>query len=147
VIIRRTEILEEINPRTGLTDLRLYTEVAMKDRLGPNDNPIVSEFSADPEMSDLVALFLGELPARIAALETAWRDREVRNVSRIAHQLKGACSGYGFPTLGSAAATLENRLRGVGVVGDGELEKALGRASADFRQLIELCSRACRSAA
>jgi len=114
----------------------------MDQRSGPR--PIISEFATDPEMSELVQLFLSELPARITALESAWRERRVQNVSRIAHQLKGACSGYGFPDLGSAAAVLENRLRSMG---ESEAEAALENASGEFKVLIDLCARATRPAA
>ena len=113
----------------------------MEPRPGPR--PIVSEFATDPEMSDLVQLFLSELPARVTALESAWRERRIQNVSRIAHQLKGACAGYGFPALGTAAATLESRLRSMNDTG---AEAALEKATADFKALIELCARACRPA-
>jgi HPt (histidine-containing phosphotransfer) domain-containing protein len=109
----------------------------------PGQRPIISEFATDPEMADLVQLFLSELPARITALESAWRERRIQNVSRIAHQLKGACSGYGFPDLGSAASVLENRLRSMT---EGEAEAALEKASGDFKALIDLCARATRSA-
>jgi HPt (histidine-containing phosphotransfer) domain-containing protein len=95
-------------------------------------------------MADLVQLFLGELPSRISALQDAWRERRVQNVSRIAHQLKGACAGYGFPALGSAAGTLEASLHHAG---ERSAEAALDKAGTQLKELIELCARACRSAA
>ena len=115
----------------------------MPERPGNASRPIISEFATDPEMADLVQLFLGELPQRISAMETAWRERRVQSLARIAHQLKGAGSGYGFPTIGTAAGSLEDRLRLLS-----ETDAAgLQRAAAEFKQLIDLCSRACASAA
>src|SRR3954453_22092986 len=112
------------------------------DQKGKNSAAIVSEFAGDPEMADLVRLFLGELPSRISALEDAWREKRVQNVSRIAHQLKGACGGYGFPPLGTPAGPLESSLRSAG---ERNAEAALDTAGAQVRELIELCSRACRA--
>ncbi|MEX2219262.1 MAG: Hpt domain-containing protein [Phycisphaerales bacterium] len=106
--------------------------------------PIISEFAGDPEMSELVRLFLGELPQRVRALEAAWREQQVQTVARMAHQLRGSSAGYGFPTIGSAAASLEESLR---ARTEADAQAVLERAAAEFRALVDLCSRACRPAA
>ncbi len=69
------------------------------------DQPIRSSLAADPEMVDLVELFVRELPQRVAALEAAASAGD--GLRRLAHQLKGAGSGYGFAELSAAAAALE----------------------------------------
>jgi HPt (histidine-containing phosphotransfer) domain-containing protein len=107
---------------------------------GKPPRPIVSEFATDPEMADLVRQFVSELPARITALEGEWRERRIQNVARLAHQLKGSCAGYGFPALGTAAATLEDRLR---ATGEASAEAALAKAASEFRALVDLCARVC----
>jgi HPt (histidine-containing phosphotransfer) domain-containing protein len=102
--------------------------------------PLISRYHDDPDMGKLVQEFVGELPERMDRLETAWRKRELQLLTRMAHQLKGCCAGYGFPTIGKAAASLEARLRDVGA----EDETRLASIASEFNQLIDLCSRACR---
>lgn len=97
---------------------------------------IVSQYASDPEMAELVELFISELPKRIEALNAAWNESRLGDVTRMAHQLKGSCAGYGFPTLGKAAGVLEDGLRGLAADG------ASG-VSEEFRALMDLCSKAC----
>jgi HPt (histidine-containing phosphotransfer) domain-containing protein len=52
---------------------------------------------------------------------------------RLAHQLKGSCAGYGFPTIGDAAARLETSL---------ETHAALEQVSTQVADLVDLCKRA-----
>ena len=72
--------------------------------------PLRSEFADDPEMTELVALFLTELPQRLEAVSAAWRSRDCLTLRRMAHQLRGAGSGYGFPDVTAAAADVEAAL-------------------------------------
>jgi HPt (histidine-containing phosphotransfer) domain-containing protein len=100
-----------------------------------------SEFSGDPEMAELIDVFLGELPKRVDSLSEAWRAREFQTVQRLAHQLKGSSAGYGFPTIGTAAAKVESCVR----------EKSpeqvkLEELQAGVQELIALCHRASPSA-
>lgn len=69
--------------------------------------PIRSEFADDPEMAELIAAFVDGLAVRLAELKRLWREKRLDEVRQIAHQLKGAAGGYGYPTLGHAAAKLE----------------------------------------
>lgn len=115
----------------------------MPDGAADNLRPIISEFASDPDMSDLVELFVGELPARISAMQSAWREHRIQNLSRIAHQLKGSGAGYGFPTIGAAAGSLEDRLRQLSEDDAAGLE----RAATEFKRLIDVCSRASAAAA
>ena len=94
--------------------------------------PIVSEYAGDAEMSEIVDVFVRELPTRASSLTAAVEHDDVASVQRIAHQLKGAAGGYGFPSLTAAAADLEQAaIRN---------EPAAIRARAD--DLVSLCSRA-----
>ncbi|MCA9300475.1 MAG: Hpt domain-containing protein [Phycisphaerales bacterium] len=105
--------------------------------------PLQSEFAGDPDMDELVELFVTELPARIEALDTAWNSRDLEITTRIAHQLKGASGGYGFPTIGDAAATLEDHLRGL----EGDVPEDLVQSiQREVDQVIHLCKRAAASA-
>lgn len=98
----------------------------------------VSEFANDPEMAELVQLFVSEMPARIEALRAAWTQKQLVNLTRLSHQLKGASAGYGFPTIGNAAARLETALKGLDS-GPSDVEKL----AAEFRELVDLCASAC----
>jgi HPt (histidine-containing phosphotransfer) domain-containing protein len=104
----------------------------------PNKTPILSQYATDPEMVELIDLFLSEMPDRLKALESAWRNAQVPQLTRMAHQLKGSCAGYGFPAIGTAASTLEDRLRALQADGGAQLK----RLQSEFNELIDLCRRA-----
>ena len=106
---------------------------------GKGDNPIQSVYADDPDMAELVRLFLSELPDRIASFERAWRERRVEDLARLAHQLKGAGSGYGYPGITQAAAELERELR--------ELNAPLGVADVrdELDTLLNVCRRAMKA--
>jgi HPt (histidine-containing phosphotransfer) domain-containing protein len=69
--------------------------------------PIVSEFASDPEMVELVEMFVDGLPAQLEMIRDAWMKNDLAAVATAAHQLKGAAGGYGYPTLTDAARSLE----------------------------------------
>ncbi len=80
-------------------------------RLSPDDPVIRSEFAGDPEMDGIVFLFVSELPQRIEGIQSALAASDWERLRTLAHQLKGAAGGYGFPQLGSAAALVEQGIR------------------------------------
>jgi HPt (histidine-containing phosphotransfer) domain-containing protein len=71
---------------------------------------IVSTLAADPDFAELVDEFVSELPDRIELIQSALASDDREQLRRTAHQLKGACGGYGFPTLTDSAARLEHRI-------------------------------------
>ncbi|MBL8763337.1 MAG: Hpt domain-containing protein [Phycisphaerae bacterium] len=101
-------------------------------------DPIFSQFAQDPEMREIVGLFINEMPTRIAAMRSAWEGQRLEELRRLAHQLKGAGGGYGFPDLGSAAGGLESTLS---AVSDGVLGPQLASLRAQFAELLSLCER------
>ena len=94
--------------------------------------PMYSTFGLDPEMSDLVEMFVDEMPDRLANFCDCMDRNDMEAVCIAAHQLKGAAGSYGF---GELTPSLHH------------LEMALKRnASADEIQLaldavIALCER------
>jgi HPt (histidine-containing phosphotransfer) domain-containing protein len=68
---------------------------------------IRSAYENDPDMLEIVP----ELPARIAKLESHLAAHELRELQTLAHQLKGAGGGYGFPQITELAASLEAALK------------------------------------
>jgi HPt (histidine-containing phosphotransfer) domain-containing protein len=96
--------------------------------------PLRSEFADDAEMSELVEFFLDDLTDRTETLCRAWLSGDNEEVCRLAHHLRGAGGGYGFPSITDAAA---------------ELEQAFAKEEMDAAQLTEkiesliwLCRRA-----
>jgi HPt (histidine-containing phosphotransfer) domain-containing protein len=108
----------------------------------PVQPPIYSQLADDPDMAELIDLFVGELPKRIATLSEAWRTREFQSLQRLAHQLKGSCAGYGFPSIGTAAAKVEETIRSKPIE-----EIKLDELNAGLKELIDLCHRASASGA
>ena len=101
----------------------------------PATTPILSDFVADPDMRELVEFFVSALPERVEALQAALSESRPRDLQRLAHQMKGAAGGYGFPALGTAAAALEGTLK--------ENENApLERVRKELEDLVGLCRRA-----
>lgn len=84
-------------------------------------DPIRSQYEDDPDMLELVQEFAAELPDRIRSLEDTLEGGELAELQRLAHQLKGAGGGYGFPRITEVAAALEEALKaqaGTAVVTD-----------------------------
>lgn len=104
----------------------------------PDRKPALkSELASDPEIGELVEQFVTELPERVDVLLAAYREGDTIRVRTIAHQLKGAAGGYGFPTIGDAAKQLEQCLRSGGS-GAAHLEQI----RCGVEELVELCRRA-----
>ncbi len=104
----------------------------MTDPKGPA-GPIRSEMSSDADMLEIIQMFVDEMPERVAALEDAWRVHDTEALTRVAHQLKGASPGYGYSSVGDAAAILERSLKSA--------DQDLSSVQAQFDHLIDLCSR------
>lgn len=102
----------------------------------PESRPIRSRFSSDPEMVELVKLFVEEMPDRIGAIEAAFREGQRDVLKTLTHQLKGASGGYGFDQIGSAAGVVEQAVRSL------PNEESLEKARREVDALIEVCRRA-----
>ena len=76
----------------------------------PAGAPIESAFKDDPDMMELVEMFVDEMGERIASMESAFASNDWDALKTVAHQLKGAAGGYGFDSVGEAAASLEGLL-------------------------------------
>ncbi len=74
-------------------------------------DPIRSQYEDDADMLDLVREFASDLPSRARRLEELLAQGDFEELERMAHQLKGAGGGYGFPQITETAAVLELALR------------------------------------
>jgi CheY-like chemotaxis protein len=72
--------------------------------------PLASIFADDPDLAELVLAFVASLPDRIRDLRGAIDREDVPTVRRVAHQLKGAGGGYGFPAITDAAGAVESAI-------------------------------------
>ncbi|MFN0134031.1 MAG: Hpt domain-containing protein [Phycisphaerales bacterium] len=95
-------------------------------------NRLVSSHGTDPDLAELVRMFVDEMPARIAALHAAWEAEELSVVRRLAHQLAGASAGYGFSPLGDAARKLETGLTA---------RTSAEKVRQEFDDLVSMCGR------
>ena len=59
------------------------------------------------EFSPLVDRFLTRLPTRLDQFDTALQANDWLGVERLAHQVKGASSCYGFPDIAHEASRIE----------------------------------------
>jgi histidine phosphotransfer protein HptB len=95
--------------------------------------PLFSSLAVDPELGELVSLFVLEMPDRITAIRQQVQERDWEGLRRSAHQLKGAAGSYGFERISPSASRLEYALR------DELTEETVLRAA---EELIDLCRRA-----
>jgi len=78
-----------------------------------DDAVLISELLEDPDMLPLVDGFLVLLAERMTQIEQHRTPLQRPELTSLAHQLKGAAGGYGFPTITEAARTVE-RFAGAG---------------------------------
>lgn len=97
--------------------------------------PLVSEFASDRDMADLVEFFISELQDRVGAMRDACQSGDNHRLRGLAHQLKGAAGGYGFPSITQSAAELESTLIEA-------TEAECSAISEKTEALIALCKRA-----
>jgi len=91
--------------------------------------PIYSTLGGDPDLGELVEMYVDEMPERIASLEQAFSSGDQESLQRAAHQLKGAGESYGFCQLTPLAAAVEYSVR------DGEPEEAILKS---LKELVDV---------
>lgn len=100
--------------------------------------PLRSTLANDPEMLELVAMFVADLSKRREAIEAAMQGRRLDDLRRLAHQLRGASASYGLAPLGEAAGRVEDAIKRV----DGQEMTDLDRVRGEVDALVDLCDRA-----
>lgn len=91
---------------------------------------LYSTLGDDPDLGEIVELFVEEMPLRVQHLLGRFDQRDWEGLRRAAHQLKGAAGSYGFDPLTPSASRLERAI-------------SAGRTEAEIRgaldELVELC--------
>lgn len=95
--------------------------------------PVYSRFGRDPDLAELVELFVSEMPERIGKFRDCTERSDWEALGHAAHQLTGSAGSYGFSQLTPALQTLESLAR-VGA--------APHAIQAAVEEVIDLCSRA-----
>jgi PAS domain S-box-containing protein len=82
-----------------------------------SDEAIPSAFRDDPDMADIIAEFVRQLPERLAEMRQAAGAGLWDVLRRLAHQMKGAGGSYGYACLTDAARELESHANQADVEG------------------------------
>jgi HPt (histidine-containing phosphotransfer) domain-containing protein len=93
----------------------------------------VSELADDAELSWLVDSFLGNLGPTVRNMIECLSSSQLHELARLAHQLKGAGGGYGFPAISEAARLIEEHV---------EAGHDLTQIQLAVGELSSLCQRA-----
>jgi len=94
---------------------------------------LISDLTNDPDMLELVEIYVDELPDKVADLERTLEECDLDELARLAHQIKGTSGGYGFGLISARAAVVEQSAT------DGAEPEML---QTQVRELIMLCLRA-----
>ena len=95
--------------------------------------PIFSTYGDDPDMGELVEMFVEEMPDRIESLLEVAHNNDWEKLRSLAHQLKGAGGSYGFGQLTQPAALLESACR------ENDTEDNIRQT---LTELVTICRRA-----
>jgi len=96
-----------------------------------SSNPVYSTLADDPEMAELIGLFVADMPRRMDLLQVALTAADRDGLARISHQLKGAAGSYGFGMVTDCAGKLE-----LGI----EQGEALEQLALSIQELASLCA-------
>ena len=84
----------------------MSTDPNPHDHISAND-ALKSEFANDPDLCDIVTMFVDELPSRVDAIKTAFHKGDMETIRTMTHQLRGSAGGYGFTPIGDVAGEIE----------------------------------------
>ena len=87
-------------------DLNDFYAMIIEHLESADEHNIVST-DASSEIDELVEQFKQGLPSMLAEISIAIAENELKNISRVAHKLKGMGGSFGFPTITDIAKDLE----------------------------------------
>jgi PAS domain S-box-containing protein len=94
------------------------------------DDPMAA-LLAKPKLAKLVERFIAGLDDRLTAIQHAVQDDDRKQLKVLAHQLKGAAGGFGFPQISRAASEVEF-----------STEREIKDLTEAIQELTELCQQA-----
>lgn len=94
--------------------------------------PILSTLADDPDLGSIVALYVEEMPGRVATLLAQFDSGDRAGLATTAHQIKGSAGSHGFHQITPVAARLEAALHDDRP--DAEISEALDA-------LVDICRR------
>jgi histidine phosphotransfer protein HptB len=103
----------------------------------PSNEPLRSQLANDPEMTELIEMFLSDLTGRVDSLNTYFEAGNFNGIRTLAHQLRGASAGYGYPEIGLSAAVLEDQVKP-----ENHPTPDAAAVEKQLKELVELCNRA-----
>ena len=95
-----------------------------------------SELADDQEFAPLINKFLQNLKTKVKQMSECLITKRLDDLASLAHQLKGAGGGYGFPTITDAAKLVEQRAK---------TEVDIEQIATAVSELTSLCQRAIAS--
>lgn len=125
----------ERKSESDFSDEQVMSQEPNRPRSQPPE-PLMSEFAQDGDMIEIIQRFLDELPSRMSSIHMAMETEDEDRLRRMAHQLKSAAAGYGFPSITESAAMIEQTLL--------EHEADLSLIEERVEDLLTLCQRALR---
>jgi signal transduction histidine kinase/PleD family two-component response regulator len=75
-----------------------------------------SSLAGNDKFKNVLDKFVARLPERIDELQRLMNEKDLENLGRAVHQLKGAAGGYGFPEITAAAGKAMHSIRESGAV-------------------------------
>lgn len=68
---------------------------------------LYSQYESIPAIAAILNVFLDSLPTTLAGMKAARDGGDGAALASLAHQIKGAGGGYGYPAISEAAANVE----------------------------------------
>ena len=72
---------------------------------------IASEYANDPDMREVIDEFVARLPLQVANIKRMLDEKNLDELRRAVHQMKGAGGGYGFAQITTFAAKAEQKVK------------------------------------
>ena len=105
----------------------------------PVDRKVIQDLRDEGEnlLSDLVEMFIGEVPDQLAALEKALAKSDAGATRLTAHTLKGTGANFGASRMLALAGAIEEKGRNGSLEGASALFVLLGAECARVRKALE----------
>lgn len=91
-----------------------------------------SVLADDPDLAEILPIFVAELPQQVGRLRRLLEQRDVQELRRLIHQIKGCGGGYGFQPITELAGAAERQ-----ILADEAIEQVAGQVEA----LVQLMRR------